>query len=996
MAHDGKVTIDVGLDNSGVEKGVKEVAGEFGGLKNVLNETSKTISDAMSKPIADAHAQIRKELNSTQKQIEQYQKRIQMAESKKMPLVEQAERLGVELDEAKGKLAELQAQQKAAGDILAAAGSRELSSAELNSYLDAYAQKPELDAAVAKQQEQVNGLQKQWDNVNNRIDTYNFRIDQANNEITAQKANAADLSARLASGGQNMASAMDGATESTKSAKKETVKAEKETKRLGKSASSASGHFNSMSKAVKGFGSRLKSIVSGALVFNLISSGLRELTSSMGKTLKTNDAFSSALAKLKGALLTAFQPIYDAVAPALTFLMNLLTNAAVAVARFFSYLSGKSVDEYAAAAKSLYEEANAIDQVSSSAKEAKKSLAGFDELTVLQDNSDSTSSSSDSVSPDFSAATGNGISTFVDDLGSQSESATEKINGLAGAVESFAYEVLGKIDPAVAYNFQNATLLAENSAKRLSDTLTSVGSGGLADYFARKIEADGIALTAALTAISGYWDIQAALNLGDGRGLWEGLGRILGANGQVVTGYLEEWGIENFLGFDVEEMRKTYFPIFEEIPNLFRGVTTEQAKALKKLNSSFKKFQKNLSQISWSDAIITENEAKTLLSSFDEVLSEVSDHAAQSKSDAIENINELVSKGLMTEDEAKAALDSLEGMYSLQETLLANSKAEINKILEKAKKEHRALTEEEKTIITNLTKAAQEEVISVVKAGANDRTRIIEELNATEEGLSKVRLSQIIQFANDEYNAQVDAANATYEDTIAEADKLYYELGVISEEQYNTVVEAAKKQKDDQIKAASEAKKELIAKAQETAGEVANAVDPDTGEILSNWEQTWNGMFSKITEMARKIIDKCRNMINKIISFLNAPLEAINALSGALNGRSVFGVTIPSFSVPTIPYLAQGAVLPANKPFMAVVGDQKHGTNIEAPLTTIQEAVALVMQDQTTATLAAAEAIISRQEKILAAIEAIELGDTTIGEALARYSRKQAVIRGGV
>ena len=40
-----------------------------------------------------------------------------------------------------------------------------------------------------------------------------------------------------------------------------------------------------------------------------------------------------------------------------------------------------------------------------------------------------------------------------------------------------------------------------------------------------------------------------------------------------------------------------------------------------------------------------------------------------------------------------------------------------------------------------------------------------------------------------------------------------------------------------------------------------------------------------------------------------------------------------------IPQLAKGAVLPANKPFLAMVGDQKHGTNVEAPLDTIKQAV---------------------------------------------------------
>ena len=44
-----------------------------------------------------------------------------------------------------------------------------------------------------------------------------------------------------------------------------------------------------------------------------------------------------------------------------------------------------------------------------------------------------------------------------------------------------------------------------------------------------------------------------------------------------------------------------------------------------------------------------------------------------------------------------------------------------------------------------------------------------------------------------------------------------------------------------------------------------------------------------------------------------------------------------------IPYLAQGAVIPPNAPFYAVLGDQKNGTNVEAPLETIKQALAEVM-----------------------------------------------------
>lgn len=41
--------------------------------------------------------------------------------------------------------------------------------------------------------------------------------------------------------------------------------------------------------------------------------------------------------------------------------------------------------------------------------------------------------------------------------------------------------------------------------------------------------------------------------------------------------------------------------------------------------------------------------------------------------------------------------------------------------------------------------------------------------------------------------------------------------------------------------------------------------------------------------------------------------------------------------------LANGAVLPPNQPFLAMVGDQKSGTNVETPLSTIEQAVANVM-----------------------------------------------------
>lgn len=155
-----------------------------------------------------------------------------------------------------------------------------------------------------------------------------------------------------------------------------------------------------------------------------------------------------------------------------------------------------------------------------------------------------------------------------------------------------------------------------------------------------------------------------------------------------------------------------------------------------------------------------------------------------------------------------------------------------------------------------------------------------------------------------------------------------------------------------------------------------------------------------------------KNIINGILGFFNGALEAVgqglNAIVAGINtlsfdvpdwvplvGGERLGFSLSPVALPPIPMLARGAVLPANRPFMAMVGDQRHGTNIEAPLATIQEAVALVMEDQTAAMMAGFEASVGVQQEILQAVLGIRIGDDMIARAAERYQRKMAVVRGG-
>ena len=172
------------------------------------------------------------------------------------------------------------------------------------------------------------------------------------------------------------------------------------------------------------------------------------------------------------------------------------------------------------------------------------------------------------------------------------------------------------------------------------------------------------------------------------------------------------------------------------------------------------------------------------------------------------------------------------------------------------------------------------------------------------------------------------------------------------------------------------------------------------GAFSGSWKQAWEGMSSFLRSAINSVINLLNSMISRLVSALNSVVGAANRMSFTvpswipLLGGKRFGVSMSYVSAPSIPYLAKGAVLPAGKPFLAMVGDQRHGTNVEAPLSTIQEAVALVMEDQTSAILKGFEMSVGIQREILEAVLGIHLGDDVLGMAVERYQEKMSVVRG--
>lgn len=132
-------------------------------------------------------------------------------------------------------------------------------------------------------------------------------------------------------------------------------------------------------------------------------------------------------------------------------------------------------------------------------------------------------------------------------------------------------------------------------------------------------------------------------------------------------------------------------------------------------------------------------------------------------------------------------------------------------------------------------------------------------------------------------------------------------------------------------------------------------IDFLTGVFTGDWQKAWEGikkMFSAIWESFAVIV---KNVVNKIVDILNFFLGIVetvqhrlaDALSFSIDipdwvpgiGGKSFHLDVPKVTIPKVPYLATGAVIPPNAPFMAMLGDQRHGMNLEAPEDLIRQIV---------------------------------------------------------
>jgi len=147
----------------------------------------------------------------------------------------------------------------------------------------------------------------------------------------------------------------------------------------------------------------------------------------------------------------------------------------------------------------------------------------------------------------------------------------------------------------------------------------------------------------------------------------------------------------------------------------------------------------------------------------------------------------------------------------------------------------------------------------------------------------------------------------------------------------------------------------------ESAWEGFKSIFSKLGEFISGvLGKAWEGIkavFSKggqiFTGITEGILSGFKAMVNCIIDGINkvvaVPFNGINWALQKIKSVEIVGFKpfdwVSTISVPQLPHLAEGTVIPARHEFAAILGDQKHGVNVEAPLETIKQADREVMEE---------------------------------------------------
>lgn len=744
--------------------------------------------------------------------------------------------------------------------------------------------------------------------------------------------------------------------------------------------------FNSAEKHAGHFKSRLRHIVSGALIFNGISAGLRSLTQYFSSAIGQTSEMQSALANLKGAAATAAAPLIQALTPALAALANVAARVFASIAQVISLLTGKSVASMASAAKGMQSAGNAAGGAAKQMEKAQRTMAGFDEIETL-------------AAPDTGGDSGGGGGAGGTDvnydaaLDLDTSPISEKLAGIFGVFKA-AWDSQGeKVIASMKSAFTSVKALAGSIGDSFYEVFTN-GTGqqtlesilsifgnimGCVDKFADRLkvawEDNGNG-----TAIIQAW--------------WNGLNDILGMFDRM-SGATVEW----LSGLDLSPVMGSfaqYISVCESLIGLITGALADAYESVL------------LPLASWTiedyvpaciDLLATAFQA--LCNILDPVwqglkklldqLKPVADFIGDVVIDCLNGLKEIFAKVAETFQEKG---DKIQGIISGVGEVIAVVWNAVRPIFERLRSIVSSVFTYIGNLIGNVVGAAIDvlhgliDFIAGIFTGDWDRAwnGIKEIFTGIWDGIKGIATS-VWNFLKDIWNKVKDDVISIWNSIKGFVSNLWTGIK-------NTAINIWNGIKSTIVNVVNGIKTGVS----NAFNAVKTAITNVMNSIKSKISGIWNGIVSTIKGAINGIIGGINGMIRGIANGINAVIRALNKLHFSipdwvpgLGGKS-FGFNIKEVSAPQIPLLAKGGVI--KQPTLAMMGEYPGaGSNpeIAAPQSAIAEAVAAANGD-------VVDAILQVAKEIIDAIQengGVTIGDEMLGRAVDRYNRKRAVINGG-
>lgn len=337
---------------------------------------------------------------------------------------------------------------------------------------------------------------------------------------------------------------------------------------------------NRVGEKLDKFGRRLLNMGASVYLFSTIHRSLTSVQTEMNAMLKTDKEFVADLAVIKGNLRIAFQPLYEYVVPGIKTFTAVLRTATGYMAQFTAAISGKSISQMKQNAEALYEQEKALEGIDNAAKSAKGSLSKYDNLNVSNVTSSSGAGTSD-TSPVFEDIQPNEkLAEWLEEMQARMGPFNESLDKLLGALGRFGKGIgSGFVDflKDVSYWLADvASFLFPTAFNKIADWLNNMDEDQIHDigYALGALAAAILLYKAGSATIQALGALQTGLDWFVQHGTIKTELKIVGVAAALTALHLVSQGVRNEFD-DFEELKESAQKSLGKLPGWMYAYTVE-------------------------------------------------------------------------------------------------------------------------------------------------------------------------------------------------------------------------------------------------------------------------------------------------------------------------------------------------------------------------------------------------------------------------------------